>query len=339
MKENYQPWVIDYKNFDIQKTVQDQLRFFIKFAVLAPSGHNSQPWKFNVNDNSIAILIDQARSLSKSDPFQRQLYLSLGCALKNILIAADYYGFEIAVDYQESNDQVAKITFKKKQNQIISENHLVFSIPNRRTNRNKYLQEIPNENFISWLKTNSNDELQIDFIAEKSMLLQIADLSVGALIETMDNPNFRDELSQYLKSNFTNSKIGMPGFSHGIPAAISLIASPLIRRINLNRVSIKKDAELLNKFTPSFVVVSSKNDHKNDWLKVGQIYQHIALEAEKNNLKTALLAAPIQNENYNSKLQQLLKLKHRPQLLFRLGYCESNMRPTPRLSSSEVIFN
>ncbi len=40
----------------------------IRFATLAPSGHNTQPWKFTINENSIQICPDLSRCLPVVDP-------------------------------------------------------------------------------------------------------------------------------------------------------------------------------------------------------------------------------------------------------------------------------
>ena len=129
----------------------------------------------------------------------------------------------------------------------------------------------------------------------------------------------------------------MPGFTHGIPGPVSLFASSLIRRVNMNRLSLKQDEELLKKFTPVFVLISSKHDNRRDWLKAGQLYEHIALEAVKNDLQTSPLAAPIQKDSFNQALQSLLAIHYRPQVFFRLGYCKENLHATPRLSFQDVI--
>ena len=244
MQENYRSWVINYQKFHDQKTLFDQLKFLIGFAILAPSGHNSQPWKFSIHGNTIILAPEATRALPKSDPNERQLFLSLGCALENLLVAADYYGFDTEVEYRPSANIAAKITFSKRPHSDLSENHLIFSIPKRHTNRNPYEDRLPDTSFINWLKNLNNQELHLELIENEISRHKIADISLQALIETMDEPHFREELSQYLKSNFTKSKLGMPGFSHGLPAPISLIASPLIRRVNMNRLSFKKDEQI-----------------------------------------------------------------------------------------------
>ena len=69
--------------------MENQFKEIIHYATLAPSGHNTQPWKFSIKDNSILIYPDYSRRLSVVDPDDHALFISLGCALENLVIAAE----------------------------------------------------------------------------------------------------------------------------------------------------------------------------------------------------------------------------------------------------------
>jgi hypothetical protein len=68
--------------------VNSQLVEIVRYAMLVPSGHNTQPWKFALKDNTVRMLPDLMRRLAIVDPDDRELYISLGCALENLVIAA-----------------------------------------------------------------------------------------------------------------------------------------------------------------------------------------------------------------------------------------------------------
>ena len=105
MQENYKAWEVKIEDFFHLKSNLERLRFLLNFAVLAPSSHNSQPWKFRVSENEILVEPNRDRALPSSDTNNRQLFISLGCAVENILIAADYYGFETLVEYLSGHEQ------------------------------------------------------------------------------------------------------------------------------------------------------------------------------------------------------------------------------------------
>ena len=335
MKANYQSWEVRPDDFYDQKTVSDQLRFLVQFAVLAPSSHNSQPWKFEVKEHQITIRPDMRRALPKSDINNRQLFISLGCALENILIAADYYGFATQVAYQESGATISLQSVRPEPQQ--EKDHLIFSIPRRHTNRNPYEDQMPGEDFLQRLKHNEMDDLSITFIKDQSQKEKIADIVSEALITAMDDRGFRDELSHYLKSNITRSNLGMPGLGFGMPILISLIAPFLIKYININRVSRKKDESLLKKHTPVFGIITTKGDDRESWIRAGQAYELIALEAEKDGMKIHPMAAAIQIGDFYKALQSVLSISLRPQVFFRVGYATKLTAHSPRMSPEDVM--
>lgn len=58
--------------------MENHFKEIIYFATLAPSGHNTQPWKFSIKDESILIYPDYSRSLPVVDPDDHALFISLG---------------------------------------------------------------------------------------------------------------------------------------------------------------------------------------------------------------------------------------------------------------------
>ena len=63
------------------------------FASLAPSGHNSQPWAIRVEKKGQWVIqMDPTRRLPAVDPNNRELLLSLGCFVENLVLAAPHFG-------------------------------------------------------------------------------------------------------------------------------------------------------------------------------------------------------------------------------------------------------
>jgi nitroreductase len=48
------------------------LRLALEYAVLAPSSHNTQPWLFRLNDNTVELYADAERILKTVDPHGRE---------------------------------------------------------------------------------------------------------------------------------------------------------------------------------------------------------------------------------------------------------------------------
>ena len=65
-----------------------KLHRMIARAIRAPSSHNSQPWLFRPTDAGIDLLADRTRGLPVTDPEDRELTISCGCALFGLRVAA-----------------------------------------------------------------------------------------------------------------------------------------------------------------------------------------------------------------------------------------------------------
>ncbi len=68
-------------------------------ATAAPSGHNTQPWRFQVAEDEVRILPDRTRRLPVVDPDDHALFVSPGCAMENLVVAAGAEGYRAEADY------------------------------------------------------------------------------------------------------------------------------------------------------------------------------------------------------------------------------------------------
>jgi hypothetical protein len=334
MKTNYQPWNIDFEDFGKIKSDAEKLKFLIRFAVLAPSSHNSQPWIFEVKAGKILIKPDMSRALLESDKNSRQLFISLGCAIENIVVAGDYFGYSSRVEYSKDS---ARIIFSSSQNLIKGDSqHLAKYITERCTNRTPYTSRMPDA-FLKELQKNTYDSLSVHIVSEQEKKDIIADAVLDAMEMAMDDDNFRLELSAYVKHNLTSSPVGMPGFGMGIPTALSFVAPFALRKMNVARKSRKQDEKLLKIHTPAYLVIATNEDSPIAWMETGRAYESLALLGTKHGVGIAPMAAVIQIGDFYKRVQNVLGSRARPQFFARIGYPEKEIAHSPRLSVSEVI--
>ena len=77
----------------------DPVRRALGHALLAPNPHNRQPWLVDLQTpDTVAILRDPERDLPMTDPFDRQIFIGLGCFIENMIIAASQTGHAVEVD-------------------------------------------------------------------------------------------------------------------------------------------------------------------------------------------------------------------------------------------------
>jgi nitroreductase len=105
-------------------------------ASRAPSGDNTQPWRFEVDTEArrISLLLDETRDPSPMNSGQRMARIALGACLENLLRTAPRYGW--IAELEEASPPVqAAIHLREGTRQS---DHLGRAIPERVTNRRFY---------------------------------------------------------------------------------------------------------------------------------------------------------------------------------------------------------
>ena len=121
--KNYEAWEVSESDFPANGPREEKLKFLLRYAILAPSGPNTQPWKFFIHDDSISVFADLSRALPFVDPINRTLYMSVGCAIANLAVAAKHFGFAPSISYFPDgleSDLVAKVQLSAGQKPVDS---------------------------------------------------------------------------------------------------------------------------------------------------------------------------------------------------------------------------
>lgn len=337
MKKNYAAWEVDLQEFFKCTTDEERIHFLLRFALLAPSTHNSQPWQFKANKNEITLSLAKRVDLPVGDPELRQRYIALGCALENLLIASDYYGYTATVKTQGNNNSNITISIEsgihtpKK-----DEGHLIHEIKKRATNRSHYRMEPLTEELRQDIEKCIFPGVHITFI-EAQGRKELGDMISEATKDAMENVNFRKELAGFLRNNVTRAYIGMPGTGLGIPTLPSLIAPFLMRYLNLGKANKGDTLRTLREATPTFIVLSTEAQSPESWINAGRTYEHISLMATAKNFTTHPMVAPIEIGTHHERLRKFLGITHRPVFLFRIGIPEKKVVHSPRLPLNKVI--
>jgi hypothetical protein len=131
----YQPWRLDMSSGDPMSLVGA--------AILAASAHDSQPWVFRVAPEQIDLFAATERSLGAMDPLGREMSLSLGCALENLVLAAKAHGYRAHVRLTPTPEDPTHVASVALAPGPLEPSDLYEAIPSRHTNRAAYRTDRP----------------------------------------------------------------------------------------------------------------------------------------------------------------------------------------------------
>lgn len=337
-------WNVQETDFPVTGTPEEKLKFVLNYAILAPSSHNTQPWRFKIDSDVIHLFADRTRSLPIADPDGRELIISCGSALFNLRIALHHFGYtgKIKTFPDPTNpDLLAYIELGDLVKETTDEKLLFQAIQKRHTNRHDYQDwHVPE----TLLKT-----LQKDAIAEGANLQVVkSDITRASITELiakadhlqMADANFRNELATWVRPSTSKSHDGLPIYAHGIDEHFEF-ATPLfalvLRTLNMGNSVAERSRKLLE-CSPAIVVLTTESDKAADWLVVGQALERVLLRVQAVKLFASFLNQPIQVPEFRSQLSNLLGDKGYPQIMLRLGF-GLEAKPTPRRTVDEVVSN
>jgi len=337
-KTPYKAWEINEKDYPLNKGLEEKVKFLINYAILAPSSHNTQPWKFEVKENIIKIFPDLKRAVAYSDRFNRELYISLGCSLANILVASNHFNFDTEVKYFSEDDlrnPAISIKLTEKEELKSSIKSLFPFMARRVSNRNFYEEKkVPKNILNNILRFNDEESTKVHLICDTKIKEKIIKAVGRSVLFAFSDKLFKYELSHWVRSNYTKKHDGMPLFGFGIPGIISLFAPYVIKNMPA-RLQEKMDKDLL--LHASVLIVISSEDCKESWIKVGKIYEYIALASLGRGVSTSPMAGVVEYEETNKKLKEILDIDKRPLFFVRMGYTGKIMHNTPRRNVEEVL--
>ena len=58
-KTSLDAWNVKESDFAANASSEEKLTFLLRYAILAPSSYNTQPWNFNISGNQIDIFADK----------------------------------------------------------------------------------------------------------------------------------------------------------------------------------------------------------------------------------------------------------------------------------------
>lgn len=299
-------------------------------ATLAANGHNTQPWKFAIHQNSIEIYPDFSRQLPVVDPQHRELWISLGCALENLLISAHAAGYATEVFYPESTERIrVNLTPNSPQPSRLFE-----AIAERQNTRSEYdRRPIPSSDLDQILALPLEPGVNLHFFTASNEIEILIDYVRQGNLQQYAHKAFVNELIEWLRFNEKESlatRDGLYSACSGNPQVPRWIGRIFVASTKPHQQA-EADAKKLRSSSAA-VVITSESEDKSAWVRTGQVYERLALQTTALGIKSAFLNQPIEVAELRSEFQNAIGLGNSlPQLLVRFGYAapmpKSHRRP------------
>jgi len=342
---HYACWGVTPGQFPKNASLQEQLRFLLGFAILAPSTHNTQPWQFRITGSMVTFYLEPSRVLPASDPAGREAYVSMGCTLENFLIALAGFGFKAAVHYKDDlslapGTQKAPMVVCTVSVEIGGEprdedKRLCEALPQRRSSRVPYGDDLPDASLQTQLTSVVLPEVKLVLLQTSEQKKHAAEAVAAGSIIAFKNSAFGKELSHWIKHNWTSEPDGMPGFTVGMPGPVSLIAPKVLGMVNMGKMQAKMMREVVEA-SPLLGVVCGLDNPAN-WLSAGRLAERAAIMLTSHGFGTSWFGAPVEFDEVALPLQRALGLPARPLVFFRIGKPTKDVPFAPRRSVSSCM--
>lgn len=329
----------------------------VNSAILAANAHNTQPWKFKITNSSIDIFADKKRNIGTADPYFREMYISLGCALENLKISAEAKGYSAKITYLPdplNNDYIAKVDLTTSNP---SPSELYGAITNRRMNRGAYDKNrpIPKEMLQSFMDVNKDSsEVKLFLFDSPADKQKIGKYMIEATEAFIADPDQARDDAKWMKQSWSaveQQKDGITLDAQALPSFMLTVAKMLppmsIEQNNKFWLDTVKTKQIPTSAAFGCIAVRDLNNLQQI-IKAGQLWQSLHLLgtakgmgmqimnqlSERRDRELSLGAQPV----FGNKLVEILgDSKWNSVVQFRLGYPTLQPLHSPRRPVSEVL--
>ncbi len=298
----------------------ERMRLLIRYATLAPSGHNTQCWQFRVEEGAITLLPDLTRRTPVVDPDDHHLYVSLGCATENLCLAAQAMGLSAQAEFRPQGDGAIRVSLTPGEAEV---SPLFEAIAHRQCTRSDYDGTTLSAEELALLEAaGSGDGVSVVLLTEQDAIERALEYIQRANTRQLENPAFRRELEAWIRFNDAEAVKkgdGLSGRATGNPQAPRWLGKFLMRAMLKPKAENAKLARHVRSSSGLAVFVSAADDRAH-WVQAGRCYQRFALQATALGIRNAFVNQPVEEASLRPEFARALgRAGGRPDLVVRFG--------------------
>jgi nitroreductase len=296
------------------------LEKLISAAVAAPSVHNTQPWRFRLDPDTLTLEIRAAqdRGLRHADPSGRALHLSVGCALFNLKLAVAHFGWAPVTRLLPRPDEPELLAAVRLGGpaRFSPAPELYDALWRRHSSRFPF-SDRP-------LPTALRTELAEAAHAEGALLSSPASAETDRLLRVTLEAERRNradaeraaESRRWIREP-DETALGIPPTAVGPQDYRDRVP---MRDFGAHRHPSTLAARAFENH-PALAVLSTPHDRRADWLRAGQALQHVLLVATRHGVRASLLHQAMEWPDLREQLVRGPEDgRMHAQMVIRLGY-------------------
>ena len=311
----------------------EQIDILLGAAVAAPSMHNTQPWRFEVNGHVIDVFLDGARALPAEDPTGRAMRIAAGAAVFNLRCAAASMNFGSwfgLVPYPHEPDLVARIVVEPTGIPDRGLQTLFRQIPHRHTSRT------PAEG--APLSDSTRLELIQAALQENAELTWLPEAGINVVMDMVLDSDLR-EVYDWHRSAERAHWVGGERPAEGVPsAALGPRAAhypAAVRDLGTaprDRTRTRTTFEEL----PSLAVLSTERDEPADQVAAGIALERVLLAGTQLGVAASFLNQPLEYDDLRKRIQRVTGKPGFAHMVIRFGHSRPDAT-TARRPVSEFV--
>lgn len=339
MRARQGPWTAFDEAFPHDAPTAERLRFLLHYALLAPSSHNTQPWRFRIGEDTVELFADRERALPVLDPMGRELTISCGASLAHFTVAARHFGYLTNVSLlpePSSPNLLARVSLGARQPSTRGADRLFYAMARQRAHSLAFSpRPLPPALRTALVSAASRAGIWCDDVDEPWKREIVANLVAEGDIALFADPAFRRELARWTRSGPTRRVDGMPAHVLGLGRAASYVAPLVVQRFDFGRQQADQHRRQILE-APLVLLLGTTADDARAWLTTGIALTDLLLLAYAEGVSAAFMNQPVEVVTLRNRLTSWLQSQGCPQMILRLGY-GSPVDPAQRRPLAEVL--